>query len=371
MIVGLGNLGERILEFLVRIQGMVKVFGADIDREAGLRRVRSARAGASFHGYYPQIMFRELDLNDEEATQALLQDIRPDVIVNTATLSPWLDLSQIPSELREKIGATAFAMRLPLHLALMYKLMRSVKKSGVKAHVVNASLPDIVNPVLGKVGLAPTVGLGNFELIIPGIRVVVSEKLGVPMRSVSVYLIAHTLHLKMFRDYSSFSSLPYFLKVLVDDVDMTNKLDLRIVLAEASEHVSTNYHDRLNIVASSAVKNVMAILNDTRELTHAPGPNGLPGGYPIRLGSNGADIFLPDGLGMEEAVRINLLAQRSAGIELIEDDGTVIFTKKASESMMKNLCFEWEIMRLEECAEKAGELISYNKRFSLSMKDRK
>ncbi|HHY38365.1 MAG TPA: hypothetical protein GX507_05495 [Clostridia bacterium] len=33
------------------------------------------------------------------------------------------------------------------------------------------------------------------------------------------------------------------------------------------------------VIASSAIKNVLAILNDSGLRTHAPGPKGLPGGW--------------------------------------------------------------------------------------------
>jgi len=84
------------------------------------------------------------------------------------------------------------------------------------------------------------------------------------------------------------------------------------------------------------VKNILAILNDTRELTHAPGPNGLPGGYPVRLSAKGAEVVLPEELSLEEAVRINEEAQKFDGIQEIKNDGTVFFTEKAVKIMRED-----------------------------------
>lgn len=47
MLVGLGNLGEHILELLARIHGIAKIVGLDINKESGMRKVRNAKAGAS------------------------------------------------------------------------------------------------------------------------------------------------------------------------------------------------------------------------------------------------------------------------------------------------------------------------------------
>jgi hypothetical protein len=69
--------------------------------------------------------------------------------------------------------------------------MKAVKMSGIQTHVVNSSFPDATNPSLARVGLAPTVGIGNMDLIIPYIRKATSEILSVPMSNVEVELIAH------------------------------------------------------------------------------------------------------------------------------------------------------------------------------------
>jgi len=45
-IVGLGDIGEHILELLVRVPGIAKIYTADIRKEESLRKVYSARSGA-------------------------------------------------------------------------------------------------------------------------------------------------------------------------------------------------------------------------------------------------------------------------------------------------------------------------------------
>lgn len=68
-------------------------------------------------------------------------------------------------------------------------------------------------------------------------------------------------------------------------------------------------------IASCVTRNVLAILFDTGEVVHAPGPEGLPGGYPVRLSAKGAELVVPNGLTREEGVKINEDAQRLEGIE--------------------------------------------------------
>ena len=118
------------------------------------------------------------------------------------------------------------------------------------------------------------------------------------------------------------------------------------------------------IVAASAIKNMLAILHDTNELTYAPGPMNLPGGYPVRLSLKGSKVELPEDISLDEAVQINEESQRLDGIEKIESDGTVIFTEKTVKIMKEMLGYECEKLRLEECGKKAKELLSaYKNRY--------
>jgi hypothetical protein len=67
--------------------------------------------------------------------------------------------------------------------------------------------------------------------------------------------------------------------------------------------------------------------------THAPGVFGLAGGYPVCFVAGAAELRLPDGLTLEEAVSFNNLAAKGEGIERIDEDGTVFYTEHARESV--------------------------------------
>jgi hypothetical protein len=107
-------------------------------------------------------------------------------------------------------------------------------------------------------------------------------------------------------------------------------------------------------VASSAVKNILAIINDTNEITHAPGPQGLPGGYPVRLSAKGAEVIVPAGLTLKEAIHINEEAQKFDGIERIEEDGTLVLTEKSHRLMKEMLHYERQRVKISE-SETAGK----------------
>jgi hypothetical protein len=111
------------------------------------------------------------------------------------------------------------------------------------------------------------------------------------------------------------------------------------------------------MTASSAVKTIYHILFNSEALSFAPGPDGEVGGYPVRLSCKGAEIVLPDGIGMERAREINENAQKIDGIEKIERDGTVIYTDKAYGVMKEFLDYDCKIFKIEESEERSNELL--------------
>jgi hypothetical protein len=118
------------------------------------------------------------------------------------------------------------------------------------------------------------------------------------------------------------------------------------------------------VSASSALKNLKAMLFNENLRTHSPGPNGLPGGYPVLLNKDGADVVLPDDISLEEAIRMNEESGKLDSIEDIKDDGTVIFTDRAFEIMKEMLGFECRSFQAWEAKELAFEQMACYKRLA-------
>jgi len=358
LITGLGEIGGYALEFLARIQGISWIVGADVNPGGGLSKVNNTIQGAAQMGFYPRIEFIPLDLREVHTTRDLLRKKNPRVVLNCSSLQPWWVITQLPKDTFKKLKTAGYGPWLPMHLSLTHKLMQAVKESGIQTHVVNAAFPDAVNPVLGKVGLAPTVGLGNMDNFIPGIQKIVAETLDVAMRDVKAWMVGYHFLREAFRHFGSSAGAPYYVQIFVGNQDVTRQFDLEKLLLGTLDLVVGIRNDAA--VASSGVKNILAILWNTREITHAPGPAGLEGGYPVRLGVKGAEIYLPAGLTMEKAIQINREGQKCEGIERIEEDGT----EKSNEIMKSLLGYNCPRMTLEECDERAGELSRLYKNFA-------
>jgi NAD(P)-dependent dehydrogenase (short-subunit alcohol dehydrogenase family) len=351
-----GSVGHDILYYLSMTNGVKEIIAADVAEEQCRSQIKEIVVSANFLGYYPHISFRKLDLFDEDATAQAINEIAPKVICHCATLGSWWITRLLPPEEYKKVSP--LGPWLPNHLTLALNLMRAVKKSGTNARVVNAAFPDLSNVVLAKLSLTPVCGGGNMDFLCGFVRYVVSRNLKVPANDVFVYGVGH--HGAY---YTARMGEPYYLKILTRGEDVTDKFPhdkLRdLCYAEG-------FFDRPQLkaplanqfrVAASFLRNTLAIYFNTRELRMCvPGPNGLPGGYPCRLGQEGAEVVLPDDLTLEDAIEINEKGARFDGIEAVKDDGTVVYLDENVRNMEDVLGYQCKELRISEVDQRAKEL---------------
>lgn len=355
MIFGLGELGGYTLEFLARVPNIPKIVTVEAREDWGLRKTNCAIVGASQMGLYPDIRFVHLDVFDIDKTTQLLKEVQPAIIYNAMSLQSWWVITQLPQEVYKTIDEARYGPWFPMHFVPAYKLMQAVKKSGIKTHVVNSAFPDLVNPVLGKLGMAPTVGIGNIDNFLCQSRLVLSRMFNVPLRSVTVYLVCPHFVGYYAARYGNSGGSPFYLKVMIDDkvIKIKNEEFFANFIPLGRRPGGTQANP---VTASSSCKIIMGILFDTKELGHAPGPNGLSGGYPIKLSAEGVKVFLPEDLTLEDAIRINNEGQSFDGVESIQNDGTVVITEKSASIFKKLLDFDCSTYKVNEVESKAKEL---------------
>lgn len=191
MLIGLGGLGGVMLELLAREPSLGSLVVGSRNVERGVARCNLARLGAMAQGYAPSIRFLPLDLNDPLSVASIVRHESPDIILSTATMQTWWLPDLLPPEQATAIKRAGFGVWLPVHLTLTLKLMEALRDAGYGGITLTAPFPDVVNCVLGRLGLAPTCGIGNLDEVVPKVRLLAAERLGVPLGSVRVLLVAH------------------------------------------------------------------------------------------------------------------------------------------------------------------------------------
>ena len=354
MLCGSGEAGGWALELLARSEGVDRLVVFDVKEEEGLPRTHLAAIGSVFQGFSKEFVLRTNDVTDIEATAKLLDEFKPDAIFTSVTLqSPrLLMMADIPQDTRAKLKEATFGVWAPWHIILPSKLIQAVKKAGIQTHVVNISFPDLVNPVLWKYhGFGPTVGAGNLEITVALVTKYISMMEKVPVTEITPYFVgAHA-----FMSMGPRAGVPHFAKIMLGDRDITDKYDLEWIIHEWPVSLRWGKTTIFSIFSASAVKNILGILRDSHEFAHAAAPNGLPGGYPVRLSAKGAEIVLPQELTLEQAIRINQEGNKYDGIEEIKDDGTVVYTDKTY-SIMKELGYDCRQFSFDEVESRCEEL---------------
>ncbi|WP_268797076.1 hypothetical protein [Pseudomonas huanghezhanensis] len=366
LIVGGGNLCLQILQILA--PGNAFHFHvASRDAESAARLCNLVRLGAlqlnanlSIRPWQMNLVEAQIEQNAE-----ILSYIKPDIIVNCASLQSWRVITQLPKAAFNTLDQAQLGPWLPMHLAPAYALMRAVKQSGVKAMVVNMAFPDAVNTVLDKIGLAPHVGAGNLANLVPATRCAIAMLARCEPDAVRVKLIGQ----HFFSHFVPRGGLPavanFHLRYWINGVESTGRFSAERIFAS----VSTDFRrlggvDGQFLTATSAV-NVICGLHALEETeTHAPGPHGLPGGYPVRIGMGQIVLSLPHGITRAEAISTNQLCQRQDGIEMIHPDGSVSFGSEQMAVMESSLGFFMAKMQISEASDRAAELAAKYKAFA-------
>ena len=199
--------------------------------------------------------------------------------------------------------------------------------------MVNCSYPDVTQPVLARLGLAPTIGTGNASMIEARVRAVVREQraaLGDSSPLPLVRVLAHHAHVTSVVTARRPEQADRRPKVYLDEGLEAHEL------AYAGLPLLSNRG--LNALsAASALPVIRALLPDGEPLrTSAPGPLGLPGGYPMRLTPGSVELDLPAHVSFNEALDFQARCARFDGIERIEEDGTIVFTEAARAAVSRH-----------------------------------
>ncbi len=357
---GAGDIGGAVLRSLAGYPEASRLWAFDVDARHLEVVAGDVAAIGAYRERAPEVRFHALDMRSEDQVAEALVMAQADVIVQAATLQSWWVITQLPREVWRALEFGArFGPWLPLHLTLVLKLMRARAQAGLATPVVNISFPDAVNPVLGQLGIAPTCGAGNSDLLWAGIRGVAARRLGAPIQDVEVFLLAHHFHVVYFwmglEEVETLADYPFRLRVLLNGREVTDELGARQLLTEAGRLLPKGRAIGAR-TAESAVKNVLRLLRDDATPTHAPGPAGLVGGYDVRLSREGAEVIWPPGMSLAEARAINERAQRGDGIARIAPGGAVEFTPEAHRTMKELLGYDCPVLRPDEAEARAEEL---------------
>jgi hypothetical protein len=315
LFIGAGDLATRIIGSLIYDDsiGEIVIAGRAIARIAELAALLNDCGQV-------ETTFRPLDALNPSAVERLLRQEQPDLLVQCASLlSPW-HLHARTDQIAKALLAAGFALQLTAQLPIPLAVMQAVYTAGFTGPVINCSYPDVTNPVLARLGLAPTVGTGNVTMIARRVEARLRTR-SEPERLVRV--LAHHCHVT--GCVRSETPGPKKTRPQVFVGEDGTRSDELVYTGRPLASVPT-----LNALsAASALPVIRALLPGSPPARLSiPGPLGLPGGYPIRIESGSKRLDLPPVVSLEEALNFHQQCAREDGIEQVQQDGTVYFTEE-------------------------------------------
>jgi hypothetical protein len=220
------------------------------------------------------------------------------VYVCASRQSPW-ERTTAPSAWTDLLARAGFGLALPLHADLAAEAGRAVVAHSPGAWLVNACFPDAVNPVLAALGIPVLCGVGNVGTLAASLQ----AALGLPDQG-RLRLLAHHSHLHAPHDPAGEA------RAWLDGTPLPDVTGL-LAAQRAADRAQLN-----RVTGLTAALGLATLLTGGTVDTHVPGPNGLPGGYPVRIDGGRVSLRLPDGVDEAGAVAFNTAAARPDGVRV-------------------------------------------------------
>jgi len=229
--------------------------------------------------------------SDEELRE-LIKERMPKIIIVMASLqSPWtLSNDSKWSSLVKRFG---FGATTPLQCELLIKVARIVQYDFPQITILNACYPDVCNEILKTLGYNVFAGLGNVAIL----EAVFRSIYGLHPKDL-LQIVGHHFHVNQLINRTKWDSMA-FPRIWVngqEQMDLKQKIkDFKI----PSDAVLNK------ITATTMLAFLKCLIYEREGYFNLPGPNGLPGGYPVYVSGGKISIDLPNGIQLADMITSN------------------------------------------------------------------
>ena len=257
-----------------------------------------------------------------------------------------------------------------LDVVLPFRLSEALASSSAEAVYVNGCYPDMVNTFLGHTPARPTIGIGNASNLIPGLTLTFAELMRADPSQLIVRLVAHHFTGLNAPTIGGCGGAPYYLSVRHGSDERTFSAPDDSPFVELKQRFSrVRGLQGQGVTVNSAATVLASLLARVRRRHHVPGPNGLPGGYPVMVTENGGiELDLPPGIDEAGAVAINEGAQVFDGLAYVRPN-EVALTEEARAALTEIVGVELPTLTPANAVEVANEVLGgLNERYAFELK---
>ena len=282
LIMGLGSVGNYLLDYLLS-EGdeNMEIVVAGRNLEKMQSDVNIVKVAGLIRGKNKSrvSIYCNLDLNSEESIVQCLNEIEPDIVVNSSRAYSGLKYGSISWN-----NIRAYGIWTPLSIKYIKNIMAAHERVGSSAIVINTSYSDAVIPWLKSAGKAyPDFGSGNINHLIPRIKLAVAEQ----------------YHIEDFWNIDITYATAHFHDVVISKEGHTEGVDQLICIKYNGKVIKADlkkiFADCKIVMPVDAKRNMMnassnfeiikavldAVRNGKKVKLHCPGIFGEVGGYPV------------------------------------------------------------------------------------------
>lgn len=346
LLTGTGAFAARILfDIAATATAPTRVVLAGRNRERLQWLTVAAGARAAIFNTPVTVVAREADLLAEGVPTELLEETKPSVVVQAAsvqTSSVIAGPGDAWSKLVQEGGLSATAVFQAL---LSSRVAAAMTRLGSTAPLINCSFPDVVNGLIKALGHQVLSGMGNVAIL----SNVFAADQNLSDRN-RIKVLAHYQHLGAFRRPAEArsGSAP---RVWIDDQEVADVFGTFRGVKLTPEPV-------IDISGASGVPMILALAEGRTWTGHVPGPYGLPGGYPVQLADGALSLNLPPSISREQAVAWNARFEEENGL-VVGEDGRARYTGHLRERLAQHspaLAEGFDVADLEEVHRSMQEL---------------
>ncbi|QEL22343.1 hypothetical protein FQV39_07010 [Bosea sp. F3-2] len=288
----------------------VVIAGRNRERLNWLRTAANARA--ALFGKKARFTTHAVDLLAPNASDEMLAATGPRIVVQAASIQTSQVIAQTGNAWTQLVAEGGLSATAVFQALLSSRVAAAITRGGRPVTLVNCGFPDVVNGMIRAMGHDVACGMGNVAIL----SNVFAGSVATPPGS-EVKVLAHYQNLAAWRrrpeDRGGRSPRVWLEGTEVADV-YARFADIQLTPEPVIE-----------ISGASGVPMLLAMAANRSWKGHVPGPNGLPGGYPVRLVDGALELDLPGGITGAEAIAWNASFEQENGL-VVSPEGKVVFT---------------------------------------------
>lgn len=324
LISGTGSFAARIAFDIAAVAAEpveVIIAGRNRDRLDWLRTAANARA--AMFGSKARFTAHPIDLLAPDASDTLLAATNPRIVVQAASIQTSQVIAQSGNAWTRLVAEGGLSATAVFQALISSRVAAAITRRGMPVTLVNCSFPDVVNGIIVALGHAVSCGMGNVAIL----SNVFAGSAAMPPGA-EIKVLAHYQNLAAWRRRPDERGgrAP---RVWLDGEEVEDVYGRFAEIQLTPEPV-------IEISGASGVPMLLALAAGRPWSGHVPGPNGLPGGYPVRLTDGALDLDLPNGVTEAEAIAWNGTFEAENGL-VVSPEGHLGFTGILGERLSEHV----------------------------------